>query len=146
MIKLPQKSKIAESYTAIADNRIVILKNEAFVKSSNGEKEYLIKWKDNSYYSNDNSTYWQETLGYPVIAVLMLQNKLTLNKDILQYFKNINWNKLNKENKRDYNLSLEMVLKNLSNDEKEMIYNEINKVYEEIKILDIELTRKKNFD
>lgn len=146
MFKLPKKSKIAESYTAIVDNRVTMLKNEAIVKSSNGEKKYLIKWQDNLYYSNDNSSYWQSTLGYPVIAVLMLQNKLTLNKDILKYFKNINWNKINDENKRNYNLSLEKVLENVSISEKEIIYNNINNVYEEIKKLNIELTRKKNLD
>ncbi len=146
MFKVPNKSKIAESYTAIVDNRITIFENEAIVKSSNGDKEYLIKWKDNLYYSNDNSSYWQGALGYPVIAVLMLQNKLSLNKDILKYFKNINWNKLNKENKRDYDLSLEGIIEMFSPSEKEKIYNEINKVYEEIKLLNIELTRKKNLD
>lgn len=141
---LPNKAKIAESYSAIADNRIIMLENEAIVKSSNGEKEYLIKWKDNLYYSNDNSSYWQGIIGYPVIAVLMMQNKLSLNKDILKYFKGINWNELNKETKRNYELSLEKVLEKVSLEEKELIYKEINKVYDEIKNLNIELTRKKN--
>ena len=143
-MKLPNKSKIAESYSTIIDNRVNLLENEAIVKSSNGEKEYLIKWKDNLYYSNDNSSYWQGIIGYPVIAVLMMQNKLSLNKDILKYFKGINWNKLNKEDKRNYELSLEKVLEKASLEEKELIYKEINKVYDEIKNLNIELTRKKN--
>lgn len=144
MIKLPPIEKIPEAYTAIADERIVLNDGEALVKSSNYEKEYLIKWKDNLYYSNDNSTYWQNYPGYPVLAVLMLQGKLPLNRKIASYFKNINWNKLNKDNKRDYKKSLEDILTNV--DEKEIIYKEIEKVYEEIKTLDIELTKKKNFE
>ena len=143
-MKLPNKSKIAESYSAIADNRIIMLDNQATVKSSSKEKEYLVKWNENLYYSNDNSSYWQGIIGYPVIAVLMIQNKLSLNKDVLKYFKGINWNKLNKETKRNYELSLEKVLEKASLEEKELIYKEINKVYGEIKNLNTELTRKKN--
>ena len=85
MEKLPPIEKIPEAYTAIIDNRVEMFDNYAIVKSSTLEKEYLIKWNDNLYYSNDNSTYWQNYLGYPVISVLMLQGKLSLNKDILKY-------------------------------------------------------------
>lgn len=145
MEKMPPIEKIPEAYTAIEDNRVELFDNYAIVKSSNFEKEYLIKWKGNIYYSNDNSTYWQGYVGYPVIAVLMLQAKLPLNKAVSKYFKEINWNKLNKDNKRDYKKSLEQVLENNSTEDKSMIFTEINFVFEEIKNLDIELTRKKEF-
>ena len=145
MIKLPPIEKIPEAYTAIIDNRVELFNDYAIVKSSNLEKEYLIKWQDNIYYSNDNSTYWQNYPGYPIIAVLMLQNKLSLNKDVLTYFKNVNWNKLNKDNKRDYKKSLEQVLDGINDEKKDIINKEIEKVFEEIKDLDITLTRKKNF-
>lgn len=144
MNKLPKIEKIPEAYTAIEDDRIKLYDEEAHVKSSDNKKEYLIKWKNNLYYSNDNSTYWQGTAGYPVIAVLMLQSKLSLNKEISKFFKNINWNKLNKENKRNYAESLKQILENQAEEEKTKIYEEINKVYEEIKNLDIEITRKVN--
>lgn len=146
MIKLPPIEKIPEAYTAIEDERIVMENDSAIVKSSNNEKEYLIKWKDNLYYSNDNSTYWQNYPGYPVLAILMLQGKLTLNREVSTYFKNVNWNKLNKDNNRDYKKSVEDILVNVNEQEKELIYSEIDKVYEEIKELDIELTKKKNFE
>ncbi len=146
MIKMPPIEKIPEAYTAIEDHRIKIFNNYAIVKSSNCKKEYLIKWNNNIYYSTDNSTYWQGYIGYPVIALLMLQNKLSLNKEITKYFSSINWNKLNKNNKRDYKKSLEDVLSNIKLKEKEIIYKEIDKVYQEIKLLDIELTRKKNIN
>lgn len=145
MEKLPPIEKISEAYTAIEDNRVEFYENHAIVKSSNFEKEYLIKWKENLYYSNDNSTYWQGYPGYPVIAVLMLQSKLSLNKEVSKYFKDINWNKLNKDNKRDYKKSVEQILENNSIEEKELIFAEINRVFEEIKNLDLELTRKKEF-
>ncbi|MBR1376368.1 MAG: hypothetical protein IJ565_00935 [Bacilli bacterium] len=141
MIKLPPIEKIPEAYTAIVDNRITLYDNYATVLSSNKEKEYLIKWENNLYYSNDNSTYWQGYPGYPVIAVLMLQNKLSYNKEIASFFKNINWNKLNKDNKRDYKKSLDDILSNIDN--KKEIYDEIDKVFEELKNINIELTRKR---
>lgn len=143
MIKLPPIEKIPEAYTAIEDDRVTIFDDYANVKSSNNEKEYLIKWKDNVYYSNDNSTYWQGYVGYPVIAVLMLQNKLSLNREIAKYFKNINWNQLNKNNKRNYHESLMQVLEGVTEEDIKKIYDEINRVYEEIKSMDIELTKKK---
>ncbi len=146
MEKIPPLEKIPEAYTAIEDNRITLYEDYATVLSSNKEKEYLIKWKDNTYYSNDNSTYWQGYIGYPVIAVLMLKDVLSLDKDISSYFKNINWNILNKENKRDYKKSLENILKDIPTEEQEKIYTEINKVFEQIKKLNIELTKKKNLN
>lgn len=143
MVKLPPIEKIPEAYTAIEDGRVTLFDDHATVKSSNNEKEYLIKWKDNTYYSNDNSTYWQGYAGYPVIAVLMLQNKLSLNREITKFFKNVNWNKLNKDNKRDYSKSLSQVLIDISEEDRKKIDAEINKVYDEIKQLDIELTKRK---
>ena len=143
MLKMPPIEKIPEAYTAIEDNRVNLFDEYANVKSSNNEREYLIKWKDNVYYSNDNSTYWHGYTGYPVIAVLMLQNKLRLNRDISKFFKNVNWNKLNKENKNNYHLSLEQVLENVSQEDRKKINDEIDKVFAEITRLDIELTKKK---
>lgn len=143
MIKLPPIEKIPEAYTAVEDNRIKLHDDYAVVKSSNNEKEYLVKWKDNLYYSNDNSTYWQGYIGYPVIAVLMLKNVLSLNTEVSKYFKDINWNEINKRNKNDYKKSVDQILTDIPSSEKELIYMEFDKVYEEIKKLDIELTRKK---
>lgn len=142
MEKMPPIEKIPEAYTAIEDNRVTIYENYATVNSSDNQKKYLIKWKDNLYFSDDNSTYWQGYLGYPVLAVLMLQGKLSLNKEISKYFKNINWNKLNKENKRDYKKSVAAILENVSEEEKKLIYLEMDKVFAEIKELNIELTKK----
>lgn len=136
--------KIPEAYSAIADGRIKLYDDYAIVKSSDLKKEYLIKWKDNLYYSNDNATYWQGYAGYPVIATLMLQSKIYFNKDLLAYFKGINWHELNKETKRDYKKSLEIVLNKLDDNTKKYVYDELNKTYDELNKLGIELTRKKN--
>lgn len=144
MEKLPPIEKIPEAYTVIEDERIALFEDYAKVKSSGGKREYLIKWKGNVYYSDDNSTYWQRYIGYPVIAVLMLKGKLSLNRKVSAFFKGVNWYQLNKKNERDYAKSLSAVLESVSSADKEEIHREINEVFEEIKNLDLVLTRKKN--
>lgn len=143
--KLPKIEKIPEAYSAIADNRITLGENEATVLSSDRTKEYKITWEDSAYSSNDNASYWQGQLGYPVIAVLMLQNKLSLNRQIAQNFQNIPWKKLNTSYKNNYSAALEEVYNDFSNKnvDCEEIKKEIDKVYEEITKLDIELKRGK---
>lgn len=145
MEKMPPIEKIPEAYSAIIDNRVEITDNIAIVKSSDLKKVYTVKWNDNTYYSNDNSTYWQNYPGYPVIAILMLQDKLPLNFKIAEYFKDINWHTLNEQNKRDYKKSVEDILEEVSATEKEKIYEEINKVYQTLESLNITLTKKRNF-
>ena len=76
MEKIPPIAKIYEAYSCIADGRIELKDEDAKVTSSDNKKTYLVKWKDNVYSSNDNASFWQGYPGYPVIAVLMLQNKL----------------------------------------------------------------------
>ncbi len=145
MEKLPPIEKIPEAYSAIVDNRIEITDNTALVKSSDLKKVYTIKWHDNMYYSNDNSTYWQNYPGYPVLAVLMLQDKIPYDKNIASYFAGVNWHKLNEENKRDYKASVSQILSSLSESKQKEVYDEIDKVYEVLKSLDITLTKKQKF-
>lgn len=141
MIKMPPIAKIYEAYTCVADERIKIEGNEAIVSSSDGKKNYKVKWKGNIYVSNDNASYWQGYPGYPVIALLILQNKLTYNNEIVSLFKNINWHELNEKYKRNYDQAVEEVLNNISYD-KNIIKFETEKIYEEIKNLEIQIKKK----
>lgn len=144
MQKLPPIEKIPEAYTAIIDKRAEINDNIALVKSSDNKKVYTIKWHNNIYYSNDNSTYWQNYPGYPVIAVLMLQEKLPFDETIASYFANVNWHELNEKNKRNYQASVHQILSSISETEQKKVYDEIDKVYNVLKSLDITLTKKQN--
>lgn len=141
MIKLPPIAKIYEAYTCIADNRITMQENEAIVTSSDGKKNYTIKWNGKDYASNDNATFWQGYPGYPVLAILMLQNKLSFNKEIVCLFAGINWHALNEKYKRDYDAAVEEVLEVIEYDTS-LIKAEVEKTYEEIKNLDIHIKRK----
>ena len=143
MKKIPPIEKIAEAYTAIIDNRVTMKDREAIVLSSNRKKEYIVRWNDSFYYSSDNATYWQGYAGYPVIAVLMLQKRLSLDKSILKYFSNISWNDLNKKYKRDYSKVMNLILEKYDENTRNHIKTAINKVYLELEQLDISITRKK---
>ena len=66
---------------------------------------------------------------------------LPYNKDIAKYFSKVNWNELNKKNKKDYQKSVLEVIKSVDN--KKVIYEEIDKVYKQLESLNIKLTRKK---
>lgn len=164
MKKLPPIEKIYEAYSAIADDRVTIHSHQtggnravgqreqpqqaehvgqASVLSSNRAKAYTVAWSGKKYTSNDNATYWQGYAGYPVIAVLMLQSILPLNKEMAAQFAGINWTKANAAAKRDYVRAVETVFAQLPCDEerKSEIRAEVARVYEVLQTLDIEVGR-----
>lgn len=120
MKKLPPLEKIYEAYTAVADGRVSMPAKEpvwspgetgrAQVHSSDGSKTYEVQWSGDQYSSDDNGTYWQGYAGYPVIAVLMLQGRLPLDRKIAEQFAGINWKALNSEFGNDYAKALASVI------------------------------------
>lgn len=145
MIKLPPREKIYEAYSAIADKRIIIGDREAKVTSSNKEKEYTVAWQGKTYSSNDNASYWQGYAGYPMIAVLMLQGKLSLNMEVTEYFKGINWTELNSKYKRKYDKAAAEVFSILKakGADCRLITAEADRVYKELHEIDINTVRSK---
>lgn len=119
-MKIGPVEKIYEALSAIADDRVKFITEEgclmptaqgvAKVTSSDGKKTYTVTWQGEDYTSNDNATYWQGYAGYPVIAVLMLQGRLPLDRNIAELFKDINWTELNASHKRDYAAALDEVM------------------------------------
>lgn len=144
MEKLPPIEKIYEAYSALADHRIKISENSADVLSSDGTKSYKVTWKDNTYSSTDNATYWQGYAGYPVIGVLILQSKLTVDNKIFEHFSGVNWNSLNKKHKRDYRAALLEVFadKELPQNQIDAIEKKTQQVFEQLKTLDLTIVRK----
>lgn len=102
MEKLPPVQKAYEAWSALAGGRVEMGAGVAHVGSSNGAKTYEVKWDGDVYKSNDSASYWQGYAGYPVIAVLIEQGKLPDVPDFAGKLADIDWNKLNKEYKRDY--------------------------------------------
>ncbi len=110
MKKFPPIEKILEAYTAIAEGHVKLENDQALVTSSNEAKTYTVTFHDNTYTSNDNASYWQGYLGYPGIAVLMLQGKLPYDKELAQQFAGVDWNKINQEYKRNYAQAADAVM------------------------------------
>ncbi|WML34530.1 hypothetical protein [Clostridium sp. OS1-26] len=143
MNKMPPIEKIYEAYSAVADNRVVIGNNSAKVASSNHAKEYIVTWKDDIYTSNDNGSYWSGYAGYPMIAVMMLQGKLKLNRSIAEYFKGINWTEINAKYKAKYAKAVAEIMDELKANgiDCDAINKNVNEVYKQIELLDISCKR-----
>lgn len=100
-------AKMYEALSAVADGRVQLCgaDSKAIVTSSARTKRYTVMISDGLYTSNDNATYWQHYAGYPIIAVLIEQRRISLPPDsqpLLGHFKNINWKQLNTENRNHY--------------------------------------------
>lgn len=99
---MPPIEKVYEAWTALADGRVAMHEGYATVASSDGAKEYTVRFSGDQYTSDDNATFWQGYPGYPVIAVLMLQDKIPYDKEEARLWKDINWTELNKKYRNKY--------------------------------------------
>ncbi|MDE7325890.1 MAG: hypothetical protein K2N63_06410 [Lachnospiraceae bacterium] len=144
MQKLPPIEKLYEAYSALADNRVSMGENSATVTSSDGAKTYKVEWQDDTYSSTDNATLWQGYAGYPVISILILQKKLSVDNNMVARFSKINWNSLNKKHKRDYRAALLEVFeqKQFTKEEINQIETETEQAFEQLKNLPLEIVRK----
>lgn len=140
MKKFPPIEKILEAYTAIADGHVKLGNDQALVTSSNEAKTYTVTFHDNIYTSNDNASYWQGYLGYPGIAVLMLQGKLPYDKKLAQQFAGVDWNKINQEYKRNYAQAADAIITARGIDKKK-VETELHHVYDALKQLPIVVKR-----
>ena len=141
MKKLPPLEKVYEAWTALADHRVDLKEGYADVSSSDGEKSYVVTFSGNQYSSDDNATFWQGYPGYPVIAVMMMQNKLPYNKEEAVLWKNINWTRLNKDHKNKYAETVKEIAEERHID-LDKSNKEAEKVMEALKDIPIEIKRK----
>jgi hypothetical protein len=138
--KLPPKEKIYEAFSVLADERFTLQESSATITSSDGQKQYSVEWitseepdKALKINSNDNASYWQGYMGYPIIAVLMIIKKIQFNGEIVHHFKDIPWNALNKAQKNDYAAVVNKVLSKIE-DKKEvaLITREVENIYRQL--------------
>lgn len=145
---IPIYEKIFEAYSALADDRVTTSgDNEYKVSSSDYAKAYTIVKENGTYISNDNMSFWKQTIGYPIIAIMMINKELSYNKDVSDLFKNINWKKLNTEYKNDYVKTAQLILEDMAKNQIDInwIKTETEKVYEQIKTLKLEYIKSKIF-
>jgi len=136
--KVPPKAKIYEALTAVADDRVKLTGGEiAEVLSSDGAKTYTVEWSYDlgQITSNDNASYWQGYIGYPIIAVLMVLGKLDFDEGVAQALSGINWKQTNRRFRNDYDKAVESVLLNL---DVESVASEVDKIFTQIETLGLE--------
>jgi hypothetical protein len=136
----PPISKVYEALGAVADGRVISTgTNSAKVTSSSGDKFYTVEWNDAFEWitSNDNASYWVGYVGYPIIAVLLKENKISFNPAVAEALKGIPWKKINSKYKNKYDKTIAEVLETIEKngtpsrliiDECERIAGEINKL------------------
>jgi len=134
---MPPIEKIYEAYSAIADDRIKIDENLAIVESSDYAKKYIVSWAGDKYISNDNASYWQGYYGYPVIAVLMLQDRLEYDNAVCKLFSKINWKNINKQYNNKYSKAVEFILTRFEDDGIVLskIKTDVERIYEQLSTL-----------
>lgn len=100
---MPPRIKVLEALGAIADNRIKKIDDKVYeVTSSDGTRKYrvIVDFDNRKVYSNDNGTKLRGYVGYPIIAVLMLNGILPFNEKLSKALKGIPWKRLNETYKR----------------------------------------------
>ena len=141
--KLPPKAKICEALTAVADGRVKLMGGEtAEVLSSDRTKTYTVVWSADlrRITSNDNASYWQGYIGYPIIAVLMVLGKLDFDETVAQALSGIAWKQTNRRFRNDYDKAVESVLLNLDVESglRQTVVSEVDKIFAQIETLDLE--------
>jgi hypothetical protein len=111
--KLPLKAKIYEALSAVGDGRVQIKDGtRATVTSSERNKSYLVIWSAaiSQITSNDNASYYQGYLGYPIMAVLMSLGQIQFDEDIARDLSGIDWTLANKKFKNKYDQAIDFIL------------------------------------
>ena len=141
MKKMPPIEKVYEAWTAIADGRVIMNEDYATVTSSDGTKEYTVRFSDDKYASDDNATYWQGYPGYPVLAVLMLQGKLPFDRVVAEKWKGVEWKVINTKYKNNYAIAVREVAEQRGID-MTAAHQSAEAVMDALKSLDIRIGRK----
>ncbi len=143
--KLPPIEKIPEAYSAVADERVAMGEHSAKVRSSDGTKTYTVQWDGDAYTSDDNGSKWQNYSGYPILAVLLLQGKLPLDRRIAELFRGIPWKELNKAHKNKYAEALAEFISGKIEAERKSIEQDMHTVYDALAKLQLKRLRRGGF-
>lgn len=103
--KMPPKAKFYEALGAVVDGRVKLVGEcKAEVQSSDRSKTYVLEWsKDRKQItSNDNASYWQGYVGYPIISVLLKLGILEYDAQLAVPLAGVPWKTLNDKHRRNY--------------------------------------------
>lgn len=143
--KMPPKAKVYEALTTVADQRVNLTgPTTAQVLSSSHDKTYDVEWSEDmrEITSNDNASYWQGYIGYPIIAVLLKLGKLSFNIHITELLAGVQWKEVNKQFKRDYDKAIDHILAQIEakGGNRTVITQEVEKIYEQFGTLALQRT------
>lgn len=146
--KMPPKAKVYEALSAVADKRVSITGDTtAQVQSSSHDKTYDVEWSEDisEITSNDNASYWQGYIGYPIIAVLMQIGKLSFNSQIAERLADIPWKLVNEQFKRDYDKAINHILDGIEakGGNRTEIIQEVEKIYEQLGKLGLQRSKRR---
>jgi hypothetical protein len=114
--RLPPPAKIYEALSAVGDGRVRLLDpGRAEVESSDRTRAYTVAWTTDlaAVSANDNASYWQGYLGYPIIAVLLALGKVSYDAASAEALAGIDWHALNKRFRNDYVAAVDDALASL---------------------------------
>jgi hypothetical protein len=128
--KHPPLIKIYEALGAIGDERIEIAGDSAKVFSSSGNKFYTVEYDPmtHSIMANDNGSFYQGYLGYPMIAYLMLIGEIRYSPTIAKKLSGIAWKDINARFKNDFEKTLDLILSERSEADRRLIEHEIQSI------------------
>ena len=146
MWKLPPKAKLYEALSAVADGRVQTEEpGRATVRSSVGDKVYSVRWSSDgrSFSSNDNASFWQGYIGYPIIAVLLVVGRLPYNPEFGNWLRGVQWKVLNEKHRRDYDKAVEEVLQmiQVNGRSPDALIGYVNALYGDLAALNLERAR-----
>ncbi len=113
--------KIYEALWCIGDSRLKLVPSDdgiisAQVISSDRSKTYTVSYRqsDQSIMSDDNSSYYNDEVWYPSLALLLFLDVLDYQSEYGEALSGISWKSLNMENNNDRSLTQQQVDKKLS--------------------------------
>jgi hypothetical protein len=141
--KMPPRAKVFEAFTAVADGRVRLTgPGSATVASSRRDKTYDVGWSDDgrTVTANDNASYWQGYVGYPILAVLLARGELRADDDAVNAMAGVPWHDLNRRFRRDYQAAVAQVLVELAarGGDPALVEREVAAVIDQLRALDLQ--------
>lgn len=139
-------TKIYESLGAVADGRVeVVTPNSAKVYSSTRNKFYYVMYDPakQAIMSNDNASYWKETLGYPAVAFLMKIGVVSYDQGMCDLLKAVPWKDINQKFKNDFEKALAYILSSKTEEQRSALSNFVEKVLGEVNALNLDMLGEK---
>lgn len=106
LLEVPPRIKVLEAAGSIADGRVTRVGDHFEVGSSTGDRVYHVYVDGNAVSSDDNGTAFRHYVGYPVLAVLMMNGTLSVEKEISEKLKGIKWRELNERFKNYHGVEM----------------------------------------